>query len=158
SFSEGNTAIIFNYASAIPVLKTKNPFLNIGASLMLQLNKDRPVNYASYWGLTTSKYSQQPALAWNFILYLTANPNVSEQFLRANRLPPALRVLIDKYLYDPDLGVFAKQALTARSWYQADSAAIKRIFSNMIQSILSGQLTSGDALKKAENEINDLTK
>ncbi len=158
SFSEGNTAIIFNYASAIPLLKTRNPFLSVGVSPMLQLNKDRPVNYANYWGLTASKYSQNPALSWNFILYLTANPNVSEQFLKANRLPPALRVLIDKYLYDPDLGVFARQALTTRSWYQADSTAIKRIFSNMIQSILNGQLTSGDALKKAENEINDLTK
>jgi ABC-type glycerol-3-phosphate transport system substrate-binding protein len=97
-------------------------------------------------------------LAWNFILYLTANPKVSEQFLKAARLPPALRVLINQYLNDPDLGVFARQALTARSWHQADSSAIKRIFSNMIQSILSGQLTSDAALKKAENEINELMK
>jgi ABC-type glycerol-3-phosphate transport system substrate-binding protein len=158
SFSEGKTAIIFNYASAIPFLKAKNPFLSIGVSPMLQLNRDRPINYANYWGLTTSKYSQQPALAWNFILYLTANPKVSEQFLKAARLPPALRVLINQYLNDPDLGVFSRQALTSRSWHQVDSSAIKRIFSNMIQSILSGQLTSDAALKKAENEINNLTK
>jgi len=156
SFSEGNTAIIFNYASVIPLLKTKNPFLSVGVSPMLQLNKDKPINYANYWGLTTSKYSQQPALAWDFILYLTANSQISEQFLKASNLPPALRVLIDKYQNDPDLGVFSRQALTARSWYQVDNTAIKRIFSNMIQLILSGQLTSDNALKKAENEINNL--
>jgi len=158
SFADGNAAVIFNYASSIPYLKSKNPYLNIGVAAMPQLNKDRPVNYANYWGLTVSSQSRNSAAAWNFILYLTANSQASEQFIKSSRLPPALRVLISQYLNDPNLSVFARQSLTARSWHQVDSSVIKKIFSDMIKSVLSGKLSTDNALKEAENEINELRK
>ena len=159
SFSEGSTAIIFNYASSLPLIKAKNPYLNIGVSLMLQpfdSVQGTPINYANYWGLSVSNQSRNSNLAWNFIFSATTNPQISEIYLQAVKKPPGLRSLIEKYKNDPELGVFTRQALTARSWRQPDSAVVKQTFSSMIELILSGRLGPEQALRQAENEINEL--
>jgi len=156
SFSQGQTAIIFDYASRISLIKEKNPYLNIGVSPMPQFNQDDPKNWADYWGLAVSNQSQKSSLGWNFILFATTNSQISEIFLQTAKKPPALRSLIEKYKNDPEMGVFARQALTARSWPQPDSASVKKIFSDMIESVLSGRLSSQNALEQAENEINSL--
>ncbi|MEE8131629.1 MAG: extracellular solute-binding protein [Candidatus Paceibacterota bacterium] len=158
AFSQGTVDMIFNYAEAIPQIKAKNPFLNLGTALMLQFNLSQPINYANYWGLAVSNKSQSPAWAWDFILFLTTNSESSLEYLESSGHPPALRTLVNQYLNDPDLGVFAQQALTARSWYQPDSTAVKQIFSDMIESILNGRLVSNKALEQAENEISSLMK
>ncbi len=156
SFSQGLTAVIFNYSSQISSIKNKNPYLNLGISAIPQINTNQPVNYANYWGLSVSNQSKNPVEAWNFIIYATTDPQLSEIYLQITHKPPALRVLIEKYKNDPDLGVFVKQALSARSWWQPDSTGVKQSFSNMIESILNGRLSSENALKQAENEINGL--
>ncbi|MDP3015353.1 MAG: extracellular solute-binding protein [bacterium] len=157
SFSDGSTAMIFNYASRIPLIKAKNPYFNVGIAPMPQpTGISQPLNYADYWGLSVSNQSRQSDLAWNFILFASANPQTAEIYLQAAKKPPALRSLIQKYINDPELGVFSRQALTARSWRQPDSNAIKQIFSNIIESILSGKISPQQGLEQAENEINGL--
>ncbi len=159
SFSQGQTAIIFDYASKIPLIKEKNPYLDIGVSPMPQVidpNQNQPINYANYWGLAVSNQSQKQTYAWDFILFITANPDASNVYLQSAKKPPALKTLIEKYKNDPTMGVFAKQALTARSWSQPDSSAVKQIFSNMIESVLGGSLGSESALQKAQNAISAL--
>ena len=49
--------------------------------------------------------------------------------------------------------MFAKQALTARSWPQVDNVFVEQAFSQMIQDVLSGQLTVREALEKAQSAI-----
>ncbi len=159
SFAEGSTAIIFDYASSLPLIKAKNPYLDIGVSPMLQFsdpNQNQPINYADYWGLSVSNQSRNQDSAWNFIFSATMDSQISEIYLQAGEKPPALRSLIEKYKNDPNLGVFARQALTARSWRQPDNAAIRQIFSNMIEYILNGRLNPEQAMEQAENEINSL--
>jgi len=159
SFSQGQTAVIFDYASQIPLIRAKNPYLDIGIAPMPQItdsSQAQPVNYAGYWGLAVSNQSKKQTYAWNFILYATANPDASEIYLQAAQKPPALRTLIEKYKNDTVMGVFARQALTARSWSQPDNNAVKQIFSDMIESVLGGKIASENALQKAQNEINAL--
>lgn len=157
SFSQGETAAIFNYQSAISVIKAKNPFLNLAVAPMIQpAGTGQPVNYADYWGLAVSNQSRKAEAAWNFILYFSVDSSIAEKYLQESKRPPALRSLIQKYFNDPDLGVFSQQTLTAKSWRQPDSAGVKRIFSSIIESVLSGRLSIGDALKQAESEVNSL--
>ncbi len=157
SFSQGKVGAIFNYQSVISVIKAKNPFLNLAVAPMIQLSGvAQPVNYADYWGLAVSNQSQNSQTAWDFIMYFSVDPTVNEKYLTESKRPPALRSLIQKYLNDPDLGVFASQALTAKSWPQPDSDGVRRIFSNMIELVLSGRLSIDRALEQAENEINSL--
>ena len=156
-FANREVAVIFNYASVIPEIKKKNPYLNLGVAPMLQLAKaDQPINYPDYWGLAVVKQSQSPSWAWDFIAFATTNKEISQAYLKNVQRPPALRVLINQNINDPVWGVFAEQALTARSWPQPDRFAIKQIFSNMIELVLTGKLTLQQALDQGRNEINGL--
>jgi multiple sugar transport system substrate-binding protein len=157
-FANETTAVIFDYASQIPLIKSKNPYLNIGVAPMPQTGEDQVINYANYWGLTVSNQSKLQTIAWNFILYAAANPDASDLYLKSAQKPPALRSLIVKYKDDPDLGIFARQALSANSMYQTDSTAVKKILSNMIELILSGRLDTQKALDVMKSQIQDLNR
>lgn len=153
SFSQGNTAIIFDYDAVIPGLKSKNPFLSVGVLPMPQLiGASQPVNVANYWGFAVSKQSSQPAWAWDFIINTATNSQIADGYLQLSHRPPALRSLVNKYLNDAEFGVFARQALTARSWHSPGDAP--QIFSDLIQSVLSGRLSLSQALGQATNQIN----
>jgi hypothetical protein len=54
------------------------------------------------------------------------------------------------------LGVFATQALTARSWFQVDNIAIETIFADMIDNVILGRLTIRKALQEAESRVSVL--
>ena len=157
NFAKGDTAMIFNYGSVKEAIKNKNPFLNFKASAMPQLaDSEKAVNYSNYWGLAVTNNSKNPGWAWDAILYLTVNEAAAENYVKSFNRPPALRSLIQKYLNHPDLGVFAKQALSARSWPQVDSAAVKQIFSDMISAVASGQLDAAAAVSQGERQITEL--
>ncbi|MBI2024490.1 MAG: extracellular solute-binding protein [Candidatus Harrisonbacteria bacterium] len=157
SFAAGETAIMFNYSHQIAFLKEKNPFLNFRVAPMLQpRDRTTDVNFANYWGVAALAKSPQQAVAKNFILFLTANPTISQQYLTATGKPPALRMLINRYQSDPQLGIFANQALTARSWPQVDNVAVENALSGMIESILAGRSPADRALREAENAITNL--
>jgi len=159
SFSRGNTAMIFNYALQGNNIKIKNPFLNFKAAAMPQpASADKAVNFPDYWGLAVTNNSKNPDWAWDLILYLTANDAVAENYLKISNRPPALRSLIQKYSDHPDLGVFAKQALSARSWPEIDKKAVSEIFSQMIKAVISGQLDAAAAATQAEQQVTDLMK
>ena len=57
---------------------------------------------------------------------------------------------------DPDLGVFATQALAARSWYQVDNSAIESIFAEMIDDVNYGRASVREAIRAAENKVSVL--
>ncbi len=159
SFSQGDLAMIFNYNFILRLIKAKNPYLNIRVSNLPQFypdQADKIKNYANYWGLAVSKQSKNQIAAWNFIVSAAANYQIAEVYLTTSGQPPALNFLIEKYKDDPNLGVFVRQALTSDSWPQPDNVAIKTIFSDMISSVLSGQLNSKQALDQAQNQINEL--
>ena len=70
--------------------------------------------------------------------------------------PSARRDIIDLQKSDLSLGVFANQALSAKSWYQIDSSAVEAIFAEMIDNVNFGSLSVRDALQNAEAEVNVL--
>lgn len=157
SFAAGDTAMMFNYSHQIAFLKDKNPFLNFRIVPMLQPEtKTQDVNFANYWGLAASAKSPLRSAAQDFILYLTTDPQISNSYLRLTGKPPALRSLINQYLSDQELGVFAKQALTARSWPQIDSVAVENAFNVMLENIIGGRSNSQKAIEEAENKVSQL--
>lgn len=155
AFARGKTAIIFNYSSVLPKIANLSPFLNVGIVPMLQTkSSNTDVNYASYQGLGVSSQSRSPSLAWDFIIYATTNEAAAKSYSDATGRPPALRTLIARKSNDLKLSVFAKQALTARSWLVPSDDIVKDVFSRTIQSVLAGQVGSAAALKQAEGQIN----
>jgi len=157
SFAGGKTAMIFDYQSALASLKNKNPFLHIGIAQVPQpKNMNTAVSYARYAGLGVSKQSKVSGWGWDFVLFSALNPSGSTVYLGATGRPPALRQLIAKKLDDPDSNVFARQALTARSWYEADLEKIDEIFNTAIRNVLLGKIDSEQALGQAQDQVSQL--
>jgi ABC-type glycerol-3-phosphate transport system substrate-binding protein len=156
SFAAGKTAVIFAYQSDLAAIQAKAPFLNIGVAPMPQATgASVAVNYPSYDGFVAAKAGQS-ALAWNFIVYLTASDANEKMYLTATGKPPALRTEIQADVNDPNLSVFAAQALTAKSWYEPDDVQVDSIFNAAIQKVLSGADDSTTALKQAQASVNAL--
>ncbi|MBI4992449.1 MAG: extracellular solute-binding protein [Candidatus Harrisonbacteria bacterium] len=157
SFAKGNLAMIFNYASQRKTILAKNPFLNFRVAAMPQPSTtEKAVNYPDYWGLAVTNNSQNPDWAWNLVLFLTTYEKAAEDYLIASDNPPALRSLIQKYANHPELGVFVKQALSAKSWPRIDKEPIDQIFSGMIGAVVSGKLKPLEALSQGEKQVTEL--
>jgi len=152
AFYEGKVAMMFNYSYNLPSIRAKSPYLNFGIAPMPQISTDSSVNYANYWGLTTSINSEAPNEAWQFIVWLTGQEG-AKQYLEASKKPTARRDLITWQRNDQDLGIFADQTLTARSWYQVDNSTIEQHLADMIESVVLGTATIEEALDKAANQV-----
>lgn len=157
SFAAEKVAMIFNYHRAVSKISQKAPFLDFGVAAMPQLEgSTRDVNYADYWGFAVSKQSQNQSWSWDFILQTMTNANWMRAYSSADNYPPALLLLIKEKIGDHDMGVFAKQALTAETWHQKDETAIRRIFSDAIRNTLSGQEDVDGAFREIEDQLSEL--
>ena len=156
AFVTGRTAMFFNYSHHIPTIRSKAPRLNFGVALMPQ-PKDASVrvDYANYFAPAVSAASKNQKAAWQFLLHLSSREGALS-YLRESSRPSARRDLIDFQKTDPDLGVYARQALTARSWYQVDPQAIEKIFADMIEDVVFRRATPFEAIRTAEDKVTVL--
>ncbi len=155
AFAAGKTAMILNYSHQIPVIRQKSPRLNFSVAAAPQAAITDQRTYANYWPLTVSLQSAHPYEAWKLVHYLTAgNGNVT--YLNAAARPAARRDLIAQQKNEQDLGVFAEQSLTARSWFQINNQTIETIFATMIDNVNFGRQSVRDALKEAEAKVTVL--
>jgi ABC-type glycerol-3-phosphate transport system substrate-binding protein len=114
------------------------------------------VNTADYWGLGVWKDTKNYRDAWQFIIRTTTSADIMRSYAASTGKPPALRVLINDYLTHPTLGVFAEQALTARSWQKVNAGSIDTIFNTMISRTLDGSVTVDKAVEQADEAVTQL--
>lgn len=116
--------------------------------------------------------------AWQFICFLTLkntgtiklynaisknskdfpiNFDPADEYLKKTMQPPARRDLIEAKKSDINLGVFANGNLIAKHWYQSDPDAIDKIFVDMIEAVVRGDVSLHEALGLAKNKINYLS-
>jgi len=155
AFVAGKTAMMVNYAHQISALRKAAPRLNWAVAPIPQASSVDVRTYASYWPLVVSAKTKSPNEAWLFVAYMTAGDG-AKPYLNASGRPAARRDLIDQQKNDPDVGVFAEQALAARSWLQIDNVAIEKIFTDMIDNINLGKQTLMDALRAADAKVSVL--
>jgi multiple sugar transport system substrate-binding protein len=156
SFYEGKAAMMINYSYHIPTIKAKAAKLNFGIAPVPQIKgSEIDINYANYWANTASAWSAHPAECWDFILFIAQKENL-EKYLAETNKPTARRDLVIKQIDDINLGVFTEQALTARSWWQVDDKTIETIFAEMIESVVLGRKSAGEALNLAVTQVDRL--
>lgn len=154
NFISEKTAMMFGYASDATAIRQKAPFLNFSVAAMPQPgNATVAVNYPKYMGLAVVRQSALSAAAWQFIIFAAANTSGEAVYTKDTGEPPASRAYIAANLNDPTYGVFASQALTARSWYQADPDQINAIMNTAIENVLNGSTNSAQALATAQNSV-----
>jgi ABC-type glycerol-3-phosphate transport system substrate-binding protein len=158
SFSSGNVAMVFAYNSDIQKIKNKSPFLRFGVAPLPQVDTTNAVNYADYWALGVYKQSSNPSWAWDFVTFMATQPQIAEQYSAATGQSPALRELISKKIGDPMMGVFAKQALTARSWNEPDEIEVNSIFDKALTGVLIDRADTARTFRQVQDQINQLAK
>ncbi len=157
NFANNKVAIIFGYHDMLSAIQAKAPFMNVGIAPVPQpAGATISISYPKYNGLAVYKGSQSVAAAWQFILTLTTSANGESIYTGTTSAPPALLSAIAADENNPNLSVFARQALTARSWYEIDSSAIGGIFNTAIENVLNGTASAFQSLNQAQSAITSL--
>lgn len=155
-FTSGNLAFMFNYAYRLPEIKAKAPKLNFSVSKMLQIEgSPRNINFANYWIETVSQKSEHKQEAWDFIQFMTTNPDQAKLYLEKTQKPTALKSLISKQKKEnSELGIFSEQTLTAKSWYRGrNPQAMENIMAELINRVVNNELAIKDAITQAANKV-----
>ncbi|MEK7500478.1 MAG: extracellular solute-binding protein, partial [Patescibacteria group bacterium] len=153
AFSQGKTAMLFNYSYQIPTIKAQNQRLSFAIAPVPQIEgSDRQYTFASYWPFAVSNTSKSPLAAWQFVRFLTSK-SVSEVVNKAQGVPPARRDTITAYANDPIMGVFAEQGLKAVSWPRVDIVATDAIFNTMIDKVATSGVAIQEALKQSQDQL-----
>jgi multiple sugar transport system substrate-binding protein len=132
-FIQGKLGMMFGYAYHLPTIRARAPKLNFAISNLPQIEGSSEItNFANYWVEVVSKKSENIDDSWDFLKFITKEEQVKSYLEKTNK-PTALRSLVGEQVDSLDVGVFAEQVLTAKSWYRgADSNAMELIFVDMI--------------------------
>ena len=155
AFTEGTLSMMLGYAHDMQTIRSKAPRLSFAMAPMPQASLTDVRNFANYWAVAVTTKSVNQVQAWKFANYLASKEGVTV-YLNATNRPSARRDLIDLQRTDPDLGIFAVQALSARSWFQADNVAIEGIFADMIDDVNFNRSSIKDAVSRAESQVTVL--
>lgn len=160
-FISGNLAIMFSYSYDLATIKAQAPKLNFSIAKFPQIEGNPPtnVNFANYWVEVVSKKSQHPNEAWDFIQFMTKEEQ-AKSYLDKTKKPTALRSLVPAQRNDDEIGVFADQVLTAKSWYKGkNEPAAEDAFREMIDLVIKNageriQDIINNAAAKIQQTIN----
>lgn len=138
-FINGKLAIFFGYSYHVPLIKAQAPRLNFAISKFPQIEGNpTEANAANYWVEGVSAKSKHQNEAWDFVQFMTTQPDQVKKYLDATKKPTALRSLIDDQMNDDDLKVFANQILTAKNWYRGrDVTAAEKALNEMIDAVVA---------------------
>lgn len=134
-FTSGKLAMMFGYSYHLPIIKAQAPKLNFSISKLPQI-EGSPVetNFANYWVEAVSRKSEHKDAAWSFIQFATKKEQ-AELYLEKTKKPTALRALVAEQRQDDEIGIFADQVLTSKSWYKGlNPEAAERALGDMINS------------------------
>lgn len=158
-FASGRLAYFFGYSYHANELRDRGVAFDWEITNFPQARgADGSKYYTDYWINVVAKKSNDTEAAWNFVHTTSARSHVSE-YLEQNKLPTALKSLIDEQRQDDDLVVFVSQVLTADNWYEGYNISLAEEYAaDLITDILSGDviLDVKDAgLKTFVNHINN---
>ena len=154
AFTSGSLAMFFGYSFDIAQIRAQAPKLNFGIAKLPQIEGNSlSINFANYWVDSVSKKSQHPNEAWDFVQFLTKEEN-AKIYLDKTKKPTALKSLISSQKDDEDLGVFAEQILSAKSWYHGKSINdAESAIGEMINAVLATPEKIQDILSDGANKV-----
>lgn len=138
AFVAGRTAMMLGYSYHLPLIQARAPRMNLVVSKAPQIEGNPEVNFANYWVEAVSRKSKNQQWAWDFIQFATS-PNQVAAYLEATGRPTALRSLVAAQSEKENVGVFASQMLTAKSWYRGMNAkAAEGALLDAVDAVLAG--------------------
>ncbi len=155
-FLAGDLAFYFGLASEYENIRKKNPNLNFDVTIMPQ---SRQSNTGTVYGdmifLGLIKNSQNLGNAFNTAKILTSQNNI--KFLAETlNLPPVRRDLLIDQNSNAALQTFYSSALITKPFLDPDVEKTQQIFTNMIESFVSGRESLSTTISRAGSEIKKL--
>ncbi len=163
-FLAGKLAYYFGTLADLATIKKSA--VNWAVSPMLHLSTDgdrdgltnqaRVIDAARYDMLMVSKSSQlqgRSTQAWNLLNFVTYESTVPVYLQMTGKLS-ALRSILSTQKDDPELGTFAAQLLTAKTWYHGHGGQkAEGYLRDLSTSVLEGKATLEDALRLAGEQL-----
>ncbi len=138
-FIAGNLAIMFGYSYDLATIKSRSPKLNFSVTNMPQIEGNPPtnINFANYWIEVVSNKSKYQNEAWDFVQFITKAEQV-KSYLEKTKKPTALKSLVPEQINNDEIGIFASQVLTAKSWYKGNNPQVAEVaLKEMILSVIN---------------------
>ena len=157
AFLASRLAVHFAPISRLVPLRQKNPNLNFAVAEIPNLPPEdatRKSVYAPVWGFVILRLSDNPGGALQTAVALTGNEPMRE-FALANNLAPVRRDLIAESSPESYQDIIKKQSLYAQTFIDPDSATTNRIFSDMVESITSGQRSADNSIFVSNSSLQN---
>ncbi|MCD4694511.1 hypothetical protein K8R62_04105 [bacterium] len=104
-----------------------------------------------------SHKSKNQDAAWDFLQFATAEEQV-KSYLNYVKKPTALRSLVNEQIDDAEIGIFAGQLLTSKSWYQGlDAHATTEALKKMVEETNNHEEEIETVMKRAVDRIQQTT-
>lgn len=156
AFLAGNLALYLGYASEARFFATANPNLDFGVA---PLPQPATATVKSAYGLVYAFMiphgAKNPAGAYQAAALLTNAPEQAAA-AQATGLAPAVLSELATVPTDPVAAVTYAEALYSKGWLSPTPAHTDKVFSSMIDNVITGQSTSATALVSAELSLNSL--
>ncbi len=154
AFAQGKLAMMLSYSYMIPTIKDKAPNLNWGVTGVPQVdNSGLKINFANYWGEGVSKTSTKQEYAWDFLRFITQRDILAKYYEKV-KAPSSRKDLLESQTSDVELGVFAENAITAKSVYKPDAAQFETIVLKMIDDVTLRGSDPESAVTDAVAQVN----
>ncbi len=157
AFVAGDLAVYFGFASEISLIKKMNPNLNFDVALLPQVEgSSTNTTYANVYALAIPKTTKKFQAAYSVVGQFT-NGAFALPVSLASGLSPVRRDLLS--VKDPSTkyrDLYYRAALQSRSWVDPSSEETNKVFSKMIENVISGLEGYAGAVGDASKEIKTL--
>ncbi len=159
-FSKGGSATYLGFASELPGIRAKNPNLNFDvAEIPQSKNADsangRKATFAHVYSLVIVADSPHKQSSYNEFLKLTS-PEVLEKFAQKFSVAPSRRDLLAKGGNRASEVTIWNSALFAKSFVDPDPFSVSQYLKDMVESIITGKVSSEEATQIFSREIDEL--
>ena len=153
-FTTGQLAFYIGKASELFEIESANSNLSFDVTQVLQATGSKiKLTFGDIYALAVSNRSANLTTAVSVASLFSGGEN-GKNLSMALSLPPANRALLNDKPESPYLYLFYNSAIISRSWLDPDSAETDKIFSELLNNILSNKLSIDGAINKAQSEFN----
>ncbi len=157
AFVGGDVSIYFGFASEIPLVQRMNPNLNFDIAELPQVEgAGTKLTYSNVYALAIPKTTKNFQGAF-YVASQLANGQLANPVALVSGMSPIRRdLLLPTASVTKFSDVFYKAAIASRSWIDPDYAETNRVFSDMIENVLSGLKNYSASVTDTNTELKTL--
>jgi multiple sugar transport system substrate-binding protein len=158
AFSQNKLGMMISYSYMRERIIDKAPNLNWGVAAIPQVdNSGNKINFANYWGEGVSKSSKSPQAAWDFLRFISQKEVLAKYYAK-REVPASRKDMIASQYSDIELGVFAENALIAKSMRKEDANRVESILLNTIDDVVLRNASATEAVRNAAQQMRLIPK